>query len=159
MSHEIGSTVLAIRDSSKETAFLFGEGVYVGDRLMPGTPEVTPPDEFEVIAEVLASDDRVPVEEHRFLLWYDDWAAKGIEMGKSREEVIAKIEADRERPIGPRVREIYLSSRMNPCIYLDSGDVVYGFQCWWGPAKVAYERFALIEKVIVPVPEGNERWK
>jgi hypothetical protein len=159
MSHEVGSTVLAIRDSNKDAVYIFGEGVYVGDRLMPGTPETVPEEDDAAIRAVLAEDDALPIEEHRFVVWYDDWVVKGIEVTKTREEIIAGIEASRARSIEERVRELYESARGNPCIYLDSGDIVWGFQCWWGPAKVAYERFALIEKVTVPVPEGNERWK
>jgi hypothetical protein len=159
MSHEVGSTVLAIRDSNKETVFLYGEGVYVGDLPMPGTSDVVPDEDVEAIRAVLAEDDAVAIEEHRFVLWFDDWVTKGVEVTKTREEIIAGIEATRTRPIEDRIRELYLASRLNPCIYLDSGDVVWGFQCWWGPAKQGHERFALIEKVIVPVPEGNGRWR
>ena len=159
MSHEVGSTVLAIRDSNKETVFLYGEGVYVGDLPMPGTSDVVPDEDVEAIRAVLAEDDAVAIEEHRFVQWFDDWVNKGIRTTRTRAEVIDGIEATRTRPIEDRIRELYLASRLNPCIYLDSGDVVWGFQCWWGPAKQGHERFALIEKVIVPVPEGNGRWR
>jgi hypothetical protein len=158
--HEIGSTVLAIRDSNRDTVYIYGEGVYVGDRPMPGTPDDhVPLSDYDVISSVLVEDDMVPVEEHRFLVWYDEWVAQGVKVLRTRAEVIAGIETDRAKPMGERVRKLYLDSRMNPCIYLDSGDVVYGFQCWWGPAKQAHDRFALIEKVVVPVPAGNGRWR
>jgi hypothetical protein len=159
MSHEVGSTVLAIRDSNKSTVFLFGEGVYIGDRLIPGTPDEVPTEDADAIRMVIAEDDAVIAEEHRFVQWFDDWVRKGVEVTKTREEIIGSIEETRARPVEDRVRELYHATRLNPCIYLDSGDVVWGFQCWWGPAKQAHERFALIEKVIVPVPESNERWR
>ena len=48
---------------------------------------------------------------------------------------------------------------LNPCIYLDTGDIVWGMQCWWGPKDATLERFPDAEIVVVPVPEGNERWR
>lgn len=157
--YKVGTTVLAIRNGDAEKLFVYGEGVYVGDRMMPGTPEVTPIEDYETIAEVLAEDDRPPVEEHRFLVWYDDWVRQGVEVTKTRAEVIATIEAERNRPLDERVRDLYLQTRLNPCIYLDSGDVVYGFQCWWAPVSRTDERFPDAERILVPVPAGNGRWR
>ena len=47
----------------------------------------------------------------------------------------------------------------NPRIELDSGDVVWGCQCWWGPVEQLRKRYGEQPEEVVPVPEGNERWK
>jgi hypothetical protein len=160
MSYEEGVTVLAMREGDSEKLFVFGEGVFVGDRLMPGTPEEgVPPDDYEAISAVLEEDDLVPVEEHRFVVWFDEWIRDGRPVKKTREQVIAEMETERARPMAERVRDLYLATRMNPCIYLDSGDIVWGYQCWWAPVSQTDERFPTAERILVPVPEGNGRWK
>jgi len=161
MSYKEGQTVLAIRDGGDEVLNVYGEGVYVGDRPRPGTQDEPPSDDYEAIAFVLAEEDSVPIEEHRFLVWYDEWVRTGVEVKQSREEIIAKIGGDRDRPMDERVREMYLKTRLNPCIYLDSGDIVFGFQCWWGSLEGANRKYpeSEVKRVLVPVPEGNGRWK
>jgi hypothetical protein len=160
MSYQEGVTVLAMREGDSEKLFVYGVGVYVGDRVMPGTPEEgVPPDDYEAILAVMEEDDIVPIEEHRFVTWYDEFVRDGRPVTKTRDEVIADIEAQRVRPMADRIRELYLASRMNPCIYLDSGDVVYGSQSWWGPLDRGNARFPHAERILVPVPEGNGRWK
>lgn len=46
----------------------------------------------------------------------------------------------------------------NPCIKLDSGQYVWGYQCWWGEIKEFNERYknSIKETVIVEVPENVE---
>jgi hypothetical protein len=127
--------------------------------LRPGTPEESvPPDDYEAISAVLEEDDLVPIEEHRFLVWFDEWLRDGRPVTKTREQVVSELEAERTRPMAERVRDLYLETRMNPCIYLDSGDVVYGYQSWWGPLDRVNARFPNAERILVPVPEGNGRW-
>ena len=161
MSHEVGSTVLAIRNGGDGVLNVFGEGVYIGDRPRPGTQDEPPSDDYQAIATVLAQEDATPIEEHRFLVWYDEWVRNGVEVKMTREEVITKIGGDRERPMDERVREMYLKTRLNPCIYLDSGDIVWGMQCWWGPLSAANRKYpeSEVKRVLVPVPEGNGRWR
>ena len=48
--------------------------------------------------------------------------------------------AEGERPKNPRIR-------------LDSGEVVWGMQCWWGPEERFDEWMAGREVVIVPVED------
>ena len=43
----------------------------------------------------------------------------------------------------------------NPRIRLDSGDVVWGCQCWWGPEDEIKRAIGDRVVEIVPVPEGN----
>ncbi len=49
-----------------------------------------------------------------------------------------------------------LHHQTNPRIRLDSGDVVWGCQCWWGSEEAA--RKAIDGRVVevVPVPAGGE---
>lgn len=48
----------------------------------------------------------------------------------------------------------------NPCIKLDSGKVVWGYECWWGPADIVREKMgADREWVTVDIDEARERVK
>lgn len=95
MDYEIGTRVLAIRNTDDATVYAYGYGTYVGD-------EVPPTDDEDVI------------------LFFREFGG-------------------------------------NPKIVLDNGDVVWGFQCWWGEATYLEEQYREHEFVIVPVPDYNER--
>lgn len=43
----------------------------------------------------------------------------------------------------------------NPCIKLDSGQYVWGYQCWWGNIEDFYKKYkdSIKETIIVDVPE------
>ncbi|MCF8299348.1 MAG: hypothetical protein K9J13_17500 [Saprospiraceae bacterium] len=43
----------------------------------------------------------------------------------------------------------------NPCIKLDSGKYVWGFQCWWGKADEVREKYFehIKEEIIVDIEE------
>lgn len=43
----------------------------------------------------------------------------------------------------------------NPCIKLDNGKYVWGYQCWWGEAAIFNEKFQG-EIIIVDVDENIE---
>lgn len=45
-----------------------------------------------------------------------------------------------------------LGGSPNPRITLDSGDVVWGCQCWWGPETKFQAEFGKLAVVNVPVP-------
>lgn len=42
----------------------------------------------------------------------------------------------------------------NPCIKLDSGETVWGFQCWWGPED-EIKKMAAGKEVVVVGLDGN----
>jgi hypothetical protein len=46
----------------------------------------------------------------------------------------------------------------NPCIKLDSGQYVWGFQCWWGETEKVNQKYEgrYTEKVVVSIPEGEQ---
>jgi len=44
----------------------------------------------------------------------------------------------------------------NPCIKMDSGKYVWGFQCWWGPVYKVKEKHAPhTRETIIVEPEEN----
>lgn len=48
----------------------------------------------------------------------------------------------------------------NPCIELDSGEVVYGCECWWGPEdtiKGHFEGREVVEVSITEVRKGQKK--
>lgn len=162
-SHDAGSRVLAIRNGEDTTLYVYGEGTYVGDLLRPGATWPCDPDTYEMIREVVTAHDDEPIEGHYFLGFYDASVESQPDQPplKTREETIAGLLAERERPIDDRVRDLWEATSGNPCIHLDSGDTVWGFQCWWGPLDRANKKYPeeTFERIVVPVPEGNERWK
>lgn len=171
MTYPVGSRVLAISHTEdanpapgeKRKLFIFGEGTYVGDRLRPGAQWPPPADEFEVIAQVVTEHDHEPIEEHPFVLFYDAACAANPDVPpkKDRDVMIADLLAGRERPLEDRVHRLWTSTNENPCIHLDSGETVWGFQCWWAPVDRADDKFpeTAFARVVVPVPAGNERWQ
>lgn len=160
-SYEPGSRVLAVRNQADDAEILYcyGEGIYVGDRLLPDS-EPIPGAEAETILEMFREDDRVPVDQHKAVEFARNAAASmGFNGDVAATEVMENIQIDRAKPMEERVRELWLSTRMNPCIHLDNGFVIWGNQCWWGPPERWMARFPQHELVQVPVPEGNARWQ
>ena len=168
--YEVGERMLALSHTDdknpepgeKRKLYVFGEGVYVGDLPRPGTENGPPEIDREAILVVFAEDDAVPPEESRLTAFSVSVAeANGEDVEEARAAAIAAIEAERAKPMEERVREIWEHSVANPCIHLDSGDIVWGYQCWWGPADRVDRKFPedTFERVLVPVPEGNGRWK
>lgn len=41
----------------------------------------------------------------------------------------------------------------NPRIKLDNGNFIYGYQCWWGSAKLMDKKLAGMEIIEVPMHE------
>lgn len=170
--YEIGGTVLAISHTEegnpapgeKRKLFIFGEGVYVGDKPRPGTTWPCSAGDYELIATVVTQNDHLPIEEHPFVQFYDtavENAGPDSPPKRDREEMIAGLLAEREVPLDDRVRKLYEASCENPCIYLDNGSIAWGFMCWWGPADRADHKFpkSHFEYVEVPVPEVYGRWR
>jgi hypothetical protein len=46
----------------------------------------------------------------------------------------------------------------NPCIKLDSGKYIWGYQCWWGETEMFNQKYkdSIKETIIVDVPENIE---
>ena len=168
--YEKGSRVFAMSHTEdknpdpgeKRKLFVFGEGVYVGDLLRPGTEDGPPEVDREAILTVFFEDDAVSPEESRLTAFSVEVAKQnGEDVEQARAAAITAINIQRARPMEDRVQEIWEATMANPCIHLDSGDVVWGFQCWWAPPDRVDHKFPedVFERVLVPVPEGNGRWK
>lgn len=155
---EVGTRVLAIRDGADNVLNIFGEGVYVGDLPRPG---VLSDEMRQMLEKHIQAEDEVPVEKHWQVDMYDHFLEQGVEpsTGKSREDIIAGVEAERAQSMDERVADWFALMQRNPCIHLDSGDIVWGCQCWWGPLDQAMEKYKNCTINTVPVPEGNGRWK
>jgi len=102
-----GDRVLAIRNVDEDTAYVFGSGVYEGDKHPPTGPFGQT---YEEVREVL-----------RKAGW-----------------VIGQIED-------------YITNYTNPMIRLDNGNVVWGFQCWWGDEEKIAGWVGDRELVVVPI--------
>jgi hypothetical protein len=158
MSYQVGSTVVAIRDGDESVLNIFGEGVYVGDLPREDT-SVIPADIRELIEMRIATDDAYPIYEHPLVKLHDSFVDNLQETPEDLAKVVAMVQEDRAKPFEQRVTMFYEEMMRNPCIYLDSGDIVWGAQCWWGPRDETLQRFARAQINTVPVPEGNGRWK
>ena len=158
MSYAVGSTVLALRDASETVINTYGEGVYVGD--MPTEDTSVIPENTRLVIEArIRMDDDYPIRDHPLVKLHASYVDNLQETPEQLAEVVAMIKADRAKPFEQRVNWFYERMVLNPCIYLDSGDIVWGFQCWWGDKHETLTRFPDAEIVTVPVPEGNGRWK
>ena len=134
MSYEVGSRVFAVRENDDTTVYAYGYGVYVGDFPMPGW---APTEEDRARVErVIREVDGDPLDMRPF------FDAKVTAGDLTREEADAHLaEGERRhaeqlaRPMAERVEEHLQRSSLNPKIVLDdNAGVVWGFECWWGPA-------------------------
>lgn len=163
--YEPGTRVLAIRntDPNINTVYSYGEGTYVGDRLRPGMPEIASGDEASVIRKAIEEMDAVDLDEHPAIQFI---RLTGPMVGWSEQQIEdqiqgskAKILADQQRPLEERIQELYVEANSNPCIQLDNGWEVWGFQSWWGPVDAVKTKFSGWTMTEVMVPEGNVRWE
>lgn len=56
--------------------------------------------------------------------------------------------------LGPTIRE---QGRTNPTIKLDSGKVVYGCECWWGPEEKIREAIGPRRVVVLDIDEERAK--
>lgn len=146
-----GARVSALRDLDENTLWLYGHGVYVGDRRRPDVPS----DGLLETARALAASipppdpalirDRVEAE----------FAHLGISPSPAEVDarVVEIVAAETEylaRPADERAAELVDRMLLNPMIELDNGGVVWGYQCWWLP----YEQFLRLaeSRTVVEVP-------
>ena len=136
--HEEGTRVVAVRNGNKDAVYIFGYGTYVGNRrLPPEMPSIFGTNEESMrkimtqeylgkpkqsISEIL---DRSRMTEPAHIAEYD--AAIEREETEKAAGTFVYSEKDIETMID--------RSRRNPCIELDSGEIVWGCECWWGPEE------------------------
>ena len=64
-----------------------------------------------------------------------------------------------EEPVGPLQAAVKGSGVPNPRILLDSGERVWGCECWWGPEAEIRQRLANVVSEIVAPSVARERAK
>lgn len=151
--------VFALRDANETHVYSYGVGTYIGDLLCPIKVEMFGGEDSlrERLRRITEQNDAVPIEESALVGLFD--ALGPGDTLKTREDFIAAEEAERRRPLFERIQEQYERVASNPCIHLDNGDIVWGIQCWWGDEARMDEKVAGRTVEIVPVPDGNGRWK
>jgi hypothetical protein len=59
--------------------------------------------------------------------------------------------------IGDKVPDVYPFNEFkikNPCIKLESGKYVWGFECWWGDKQKLREKYNIKEEIIIDKEEN-----
>ena len=120
---EPGERVVAVWDIEGTEGRMAGWGTYIGDLACETNPVLNHVS-YEALVEIVTADDSVDAETLR---------KRG---GPSfTEEQLNSIMARREirlsTPIDVRVADFKEYASRNPCIELDSGETVWGFECWW----------------------------
>ena len=146
-SDEVGTRVVAVRNTDQENVYVFGHGVYAGDHQIPGTKKFETFEELGLSEEQIAHHLKFQTEMDESMPWpsWEDWSAQNAEYLRTHdnmtdEEIRAyydEVAAERARPVEERMKialvDVYNGMNLNPRIDLDNGGTVWGFQCWWGP--------------------------
>ncbi|MFG3710993.1 hypothetical protein [Micromonospora sp. NPDC047730] len=157
---QIGARVLAVRNTTDDTVYAYGYGVYVGDHPRPGW---TIDDEDRAMAErSIRRHDATPAWDPA--AHFNQKAADGemtqAEADQYTAEAIQRRAEERARPMAERIDSLLHSLSLNPKIVLDDdAGVVWGMECWWGAADD--QRWARVlesrQLVTVPAPHPPER--
>lgn len=149
-----GTRVWAISHADTDTIWAYGFGTYLGDQRR--TDEIREAD-LDLCRKVIvkADADGPIIDAQRY---YADQVAAGkltaAEAAEKCAEQDAAWAAELARPIDERARKLAEGMYMNPKIRLDDGGIVWGYECWWGPADddtpAGYAKGRAI--VIVPAP-------
>lgn len=158
MRRDIGSRVGAILSASREEVRLLGYGVYLGNLLRPGWEDLARsylPVVREINEEQAAKSLESIVEQTEALeRWIADQESRPV---RSSSEIRAKAQLiyDRNQQAlqasdDELIEQMKSTSMLtNPCIQLDDGRIVWGFQCWWGNEERVKEEIGGRRLVIV----------
>lgn len=138
---QVGDRVGAISHSDGVgNIFFFGFGVYQGEQVPPFGPLGMPMEEFQSLQrEQVVHNLKHPGE---------------FKLIDDKLEYVYSEELGRE-PTEEEVTEYLLKNPYkNPKILLDSGDVVWGMQCWWGPEDQIKRKLKGIRVLHQPVPNA-----
>lgn len=152
---EAGTRVWAVQSADDQTVYAYGFGLYLG---MFPRPNWAPLQEDRDIAErAIRKNADNPTD-------LSAWVMRVTELGTmSREEAELAAErmewyrtAEQAKPMPQRIDELLAFQSLNPKILLDSGGVVWGQECYWGPADEAAEEpspdFEIGGREVVTVP-------
>lgn len=142
-----GTRVWAAESADEHEVRLYGHGVYAGDHVRPdghGPFGITRAEMTETIERM-----SIPVDEYRDLV--NEKVALGVIPQEEADAMVTRYEEEVARPIGDRVDAIFA----NPRIDLDSGETVWGAQCWWGPED-KYDAWVAGRRVVTVAPPETE---
>lgn len=135
-----GTRVYAIRDSDESTVHAFGLGTYVGDYeypsdgpgLLGGLPEKV---DRALAERALRKGDTDLTIQAMIATAYERGEINTTERDELTATAYKQQELQRARPMEERIDELLAKMRLNPKIILDDDrGVVWGCECWWGPA-------------------------
>jgi hypothetical protein len=126
----VGERVGAVMSADDKTVYLLGYGLYGGQQ--------TPPAPYGMERAVFACET-----------WEARDAALAAEFDAIHDKEVAagRLPVTAKGWIPPRP--------VNPMITLDSGDVVWGYECWWGTEDRV--RVMCVNKRVVEVPVAELR--
>ena len=116
--YEIGDRVGAVRNATTEEVFFYGWGTYQGEQVPPFGPFGMPLEECNKIQRKSAIQ--------HFKNPYE------LKMIDDKLEIIYLPKVEREPTEEEMILLMEKHAFKNPKILLDSGDVVWGMECWWG---------------------------
>lgn len=142
-SEENPVRVYAVVDVTPEQVRYLGTGNYVGDHIPPGFEKAEEPndEEREIISQMVAeSIERIDRE-------YREETLKAFDEGsidaEQRDEILAELDETtakaRAVPMEERVQTVWDRTGRNPKIVLDTGEVVWGYQCWWAEWEEGFD--------------------
>lgn len=125
--YNIGDRMVAIWGMKDGNNRMAGWGEYLGDLPCPALDLFS---EEEVTLIIKNADASFSIE--KFVKQWErilDWSPEYVE---ERKNAVLKEHAENiSRSMDERIKEMKEDLSKNPCIELDSGEVVWGFQCWW----------------------------
>lgn len=129
--------VFAVLRSDPMSVDFLGFGTYVGDHYRPGTEGGFSEEEYEEVEAVIQEQDEdPPIDPVKAIQWeIDNGHTEPDQFEQRLAEVKRSQQERRSRPLRERAHEILTKMAKNPKIELDNSDIVWGYQCWWGPEE------------------------
>lgn len=130
--------VFAVINANEDEVNFLGFGTYVGDELIPSAQDGFSEEEYQEVEALIRDHDKgpPPIDAVKAIQWeIDEGHTDPGQFEQRLSEVKQAQEARLARPLRERAHEILERMAHNPKIELDNGDVVWGYQCWWGPEE------------------------
>lgn len=154
---EIGSRVIAVRNTADGVAYIYGYGTYLGRLPRPDFRQ-----DFDDAIRAYALRAVIDMESYLTPVWcwgnIKERIAKGeitLAEGQQRyRDWLPRWSRDVAMPRDEAVERYLIGSVSNPCIELENGERIWGFECWWTSAEA--ERITEGRRVeIVDVPDRS----
>lgn len=146
MRAQPGDRVVAIRNATDTTMFVYGRGTYLGEVPVPGwDPDARSAVDGRTWREVVTEQVRAQMAEPQV-----EWVLDGRPTGVDN----YGIPMGDTRTLEERVEDALKQVGGNPCIELDGGaGRVWGYFCWWGSEDKYEKTRAGRSEEIVAVPD------